>query len=297
MPFETQGGGGTVRTLLRIGEFSRINRISIQTLRFYDQIDLLTPFYVDPMTKYRYYHINQSPLVDAIQHLQQLNFSLKEIKLILSREDFSMLNQLIENHRQELQEKELMLHRQQYALDEFQASLRVYENHLPHKGLDIVKLPERRILSYPVTDNIYQMSAEEYEMQLRLFKKKLQPHTALFQHFGRVGSIMSKQHFLAGYWYSKKMFVLAQEKLDFPFTEADYLPRSLYAVTYCDSFQEELAVLPAFLKAVQETDYHICGDYICQVIYEHPKLKDTQRKMFIRMQVPIAHKRDLQFYE
>ena len=65
-----------MKKILRIGEFSQINQISIQTLRFYDQIGLLKPYKVDPETNYRYYHINQSSLVDSIQYLRQLKFFL-----------------------------------------------------------------------------------------------------------------------------------------------------------------------------------------------------------------------------
>ena len=80
-----------MKKILRIGEFSQINQISIQTLRFYDQIGLLKPYKVDPETNYRYYHINQSSLVDSIQYLRQLNFSLEDIKEILSDKDQFLL--------------------------------------------------------------------------------------------------------------------------------------------------------------------------------------------------------------
>ncbi|MEX2784213.1 helix-turn-helix domain-containing protein [Streptococcus sp. H49] len=278
-----------MKKLLRIGKFSEMNHISIQTIRFYDRIDLLKPFYVDPMTNYRYYHINQSSIVDAIQHLRQLNFSLKEIKLILSQDDPSLLNKLVEKHRQDLKEKELMLNRQQQDLKDFQASLQAYQEHASCQKLEIIPLPKRRTLSYTVEDNIYQMTAEEYELQLRRLKDKIQSYSPAFQNFGCIGSIMPQQSFLSGNWYSKEMIVLTQAELGFPFTKVSYLPQSLYAVSYCDSFQEELAALPLFLKAVQEADCRICGDYVCQVIYEHPKLTEAERKMFIRMQIPVQY--------
>lgn len=94
-----------MKKILRIGEFSQINQISIQTLRFYDQIGLLKPYKVDPENNYRYYHINQSSLVDSIQYLRQLNFSLEDIKEILSDKDHFQLHQLIEERYQRLLEE------------------------------------------------------------------------------------------------------------------------------------------------------------------------------------------------
>ena len=83
-----------MKDILRIGEFSKLNNIPIRTLRFYDQIGLLKPYQVDPETNYRSYHIEQSSLVDAIQYLRQLDFSLEEIKEILSDIENSHLHKL-----------------------------------------------------------------------------------------------------------------------------------------------------------------------------------------------------------
>jgi DNA-binding transcriptional MerR regulator len=41
--------------MLAIGEFSQISRVSVKTLRYYDQIGLFRPFYISPQTGYRYY--------------------------------------------------------------------------------------------------------------------------------------------------------------------------------------------------------------------------------------------------
>ena len=39
--------------MLKIGEFSKLSRISIRMLRHYDEIGLLTPETIDPFTGYR----------------------------------------------------------------------------------------------------------------------------------------------------------------------------------------------------------------------------------------------------
>ena len=41
--------------LLKIGDFSKLSRISVRMLRHYDEIGLLRPVYVDRFTDYRYY--------------------------------------------------------------------------------------------------------------------------------------------------------------------------------------------------------------------------------------------------
>src|SRR5260370_42005217 len=45
------------RTVPKIGEFARVNQVSIATLRHYDQCGLLKPVALDPDTGYRYYSL------------------------------------------------------------------------------------------------------------------------------------------------------------------------------------------------------------------------------------------------
>ena len=41
--------------MLKIGEFSKLSRVSIRMLRHYDELGLLAPQSIDPFTGYRYY--------------------------------------------------------------------------------------------------------------------------------------------------------------------------------------------------------------------------------------------------
>ncbi len=43
--------------MLSIGEFSKISHLTMKTLRYYDEIGLLKPAFIDPKNGYRYYDI------------------------------------------------------------------------------------------------------------------------------------------------------------------------------------------------------------------------------------------------
>ena len=47
--------------MLKIGEFSKLSRISVRMLRHYDEIGLLKPAEIDRFTDYRYYREDQLP--------------------------------------------------------------------------------------------------------------------------------------------------------------------------------------------------------------------------------------------
>ncbi len=63
-----------------IGEVSRYQNISKQTLIFYDKIGLFCPAYVDPKNGYRYYSSNQIDYLDTILIMKKIGFSLHEIR-------------------------------------------------------------------------------------------------------------------------------------------------------------------------------------------------------------------------
>ncbi|AKN31525.1 MerR family transcriptional regulator [Clostridium carboxidivorans P7] len=75
------------KKLYQIGEVSKICNIPIKTLRYYDEIKLLIPRKIDPDSNYRYYSNDQLALVLVIKHFKKAGFSLKEIKVLLGRED------------------------------------------------------------------------------------------------------------------------------------------------------------------------------------------------------------------
>ncbi len=71
--------------MFKIGDFARLNRVSIKTLRHYDSLGLLQPEKIDNFTGYRYYSASQMPRLNKILALKDVYFSLEEIALILDR--------------------------------------------------------------------------------------------------------------------------------------------------------------------------------------------------------------------
>lgn len=69
--------------MLKIGDFSRLSRATIKTLRFYDETGLLKPVQIDPYTGYRYYSVEQLPRLNRILAYKDLGFSLEQIRQLL----------------------------------------------------------------------------------------------------------------------------------------------------------------------------------------------------------------------
>jgi effector-binding domain-containing protein len=69
--------------MIRIGDFSKLSRVPVKTLRYYDEMGLLKPLEVDAFTGYRLYEYSQLPTLNRILALKELGFSLEEIGRLL----------------------------------------------------------------------------------------------------------------------------------------------------------------------------------------------------------------------
>jgi DNA-binding transcriptional MerR regulator len=72
--------------MFKIGDFSKIARVSGRLLRYYDSIALLSPQRIDPATGYRYYAAEQLGRLNKILALKELGLSLDQIARLLDGE-------------------------------------------------------------------------------------------------------------------------------------------------------------------------------------------------------------------
>jgi len=89
--------------MFRIGDFSRIARVSARQLRFYEEIGLFGPAHADPQTGYRFYRASQLAELNRIIVLKDLGFSLDQIRGILqARVDAAELHSMLLARRNEV---------------------------------------------------------------------------------------------------------------------------------------------------------------------------------------------------
>ena len=66
--------------MYKIGELSKLSKIPVKTLRYYDREGILHPDYIDPSTNYRYYNARRLSDCYRIVALKELGFRLSEIQ-------------------------------------------------------------------------------------------------------------------------------------------------------------------------------------------------------------------------
>lgn len=92
--------------MYKIGMFSKMNKVTIKALRYYDEVGLLKPAHIDHFTGYRYYTSVQLPVLYQILSLKQMGFSIEEIaevqkglsvERLLHRKKQQLLHSIAEN--------------------------------------------------------------------------------------------------------------------------------------------------------------------------------------------------------
>jgi DNA-binding transcriptional MerR regulator len=73
-------GGKQVEARYRIGQFAKLAGVTAKTLRFYDEIGLFRPSVIDPLTRYRFYQLEQLQELASVLALKDLGLSLTNIR-------------------------------------------------------------------------------------------------------------------------------------------------------------------------------------------------------------------------
>lgn len=81
---------------LHIREFAKLTGVSVRTLHFYDEIGLLKPSSVDEQNGYRFYDEYALTRMQEILFYRELDFPLKEIRMMVSSPDYDKQNALKE---------------------------------------------------------------------------------------------------------------------------------------------------------------------------------------------------------
>ena len=102
---------------MQIKEFSRFTGVSVRTLHYYDEIDLLRPAAVDRCTGYRYYDESSLIRMQEILFYRELDFSLKSIGEILSSPYYDK-SKALQEHKQLLILKKERIERLISAIDD-----------------------------------------------------------------------------------------------------------------------------------------------------------------------------------
>ncbi len=167
--------------MMRIGEFSRLSKVPIKTLRFYDEVGLLHPARVDDFTGYRFYTFSQLARLHRLLALKEMGFPLEQIGRLLDDElSPEQLRGMLKARRSAIQAR---LDEELERLARVEARLQLLEQENPMNQIEVVLKQVEPLKIATVRDTIptySQQGALWRELEGYLALHRVRPSAACF---------------------------------------------------------------------------------------------------------------------
>ena len=277
--------------LISIGKMAEMNRVSVPTLRLYDEKGLLKPRYIDPETGYRYYDINQNARLDMIVYMKELGMSLAQIAHVLRQEDISLIEELLSQKNEQIHEQMRQLKAQHAAVERAILSIERYRKSPATGTLSLEYIDRRFAWGIPCSYNFYQDDVHSYEKVLRELRLKLEENGFQQIHSYNIGTSILRDNFLEGRFTADRIFIFTSDREMGEPAFLQTVESGMYACIYLDNYDDEVRCAQMLRSHCREMGYQVAGDYICEVMTGFNVFDSDPRSMFLRLQVPVTFRR------
>lgn len=272
----------TKKQYFKIGEMAELFDLNIRTLRYYDQIGLVKPEFIDPDSGYRYYSTAQFEPLNTIRYLRELGVSLDEIRSFLSNRDIDTMKELMHAQLTEVEARqrdlELVRRKLQTRLRQIEAAETGAQGEVEFRWIGERRATLLRYALSPDTD---------LEYPIRLLAKTIGARGVFL---GMVGLSIDGQRLAAGecdnYDY---IFLLPEEGMDGMDSRFSF-PAGEYAVLRFrgthSAATEQYQILH---DAIRVHGYEICGNSLEITLIDYG-LTDDPENFVTELQIPVKKK-------
>lgn len=209
-----------------IGQTQMLTGIPIERLRYYDQIELVIPFYRKPSSKYRYYSLEQLYQLDLIKYLRdELGLSLEKISQFIKSSDQSQsaLIAFLQNCEEEYEKKIASLMKDKDRLHQKIDSMVVINTNTAAEP--VIRNQEQRKCYFQTNKAV--TTHEAVQVNMRKFEKplKLNDNIQICCFFSSDMNNMDTK------WSSNGIGIMTDKVLNLPFT---YFKKGTY---FCAPFK------------------------------------------------------------
>ena len=279
-------------SLIPIGKMATANKVTIATLRLYDQMGLLKPAFIDPDSGYRYYTIQQTSRLDFIRYMRELGLSLADIQSILEKEDVTLIEEKLIEKNNQIHQQLRELKAMHEAVDRTIQSIERYRKSPASGMISLEFIDQRYILYASCAVNFYETGIVAYEniihdLRTDLMEKGL-PQILSYN----LGTSILLSEFEAGRFIPDQVFIFGDRHLQDYGDAIRVLDSGMYACIYLDSFDEEISAALKLKEYCRDQGYALTGDYICEELTEFNVFDMHRRNMFLRLQIPVKFQKN-----
>lgn len=144
-----------MKDFLSIGEVSKLKGVSVKSLRYYADIGILIPAYINPKTGYRYYTMQQMFILDLIIICLNLEIPLKNFNSYVTKDGTLSMDKILVDGRRIANEKIKKLNTTIMELEHMSNHLAISKEIKKNKGEYFRYCKERYFLVAKWDGNLY----------------------------------------------------------------------------------------------------------------------------------------------
>ena len=274
-----------MKEFFTIGEISKLFNINKKTLRYYDEIDLFKPSYVDKNNRYRYYSLDQFECLETIQYLKELGLTLNKIKYHLNTLNLNSIVDSLQYQNQIIEEKISELKNMQHNINRRISQI---EDATRRDVLDQIReleFDDRFSIEYKE-----KISYKDVELLVRKLAQVSSYKICLT--YGDVGISVSKENLQNQFYdeYDSAFMMLEdhlyEKELIKIFPKAKYL-----SIRYNGDHKDAPQYYEKLRKYIDENNYEIIDDSV-EIQLVDPSLITCESEMVTEIQIPVRRKQN-----
>jgi DNA-binding transcriptional MerR regulator len=269
---------------LTVGELASLRRMTTETLRHYDRIDLFKPKFVDPVTGYRYYSVLQYEEIGTIRELRQIGMTTEEIKLYFTERNVEQSLALMKCKFEELHQSILELQEIENNLKEKIRHIEEMQQPFDKSAVVLKKLNERRIITKRRQVNDWvELSYGFLELEDILSEK------APILASNRLGSMISLASIDSGdYTASSELFIFLSQCLPRKEDYVESIEEGSYLCSYYHGdFWGRGETISRILSYAKANGLRPVGDAV-QIVQIDITVTDNVSEVLYEIQIPVG---------
>ncbi|RRK09423.1 MerR family transcriptional regulator [Lactiplantibacillus garii] len=264
-----------------IGQLAQLFDVPVPTLRYYDQIGLLTPARVDPASHYRYYGSEQFERLSTIKYFRALGVPLAQIKDFFAARELPKLEAMLSSQQRVVQQRLRTLNaidqRLQNRLRQVQAAQTA-----PLGRTLLVNLPPRAMVA------LQHAYRPQDDIELVIAKLRAQFGLTESIFLGKVALLLSATDLAADQFDRYAGICLLFEPGESRPEQSGQLPAGDYAQLTFRGTHADAAPYYQQLKAdCQRQGWRLNGDAVETALIDYG-ITDDVKQSVTRIQVPIV---------
>ena len=261
----------------RIGEISRLYKISTDILRYYDKIGLMSPDFIGE-NGYRYYSKKQIWKLNNIRNLRNIGVGLEDIKEFLDERNINSANDIIEFQLEKVEDKIKKLIELKEELTSKLENIEFFKTFKDFNKPVLKFIPKRKFLRSK--GNFKQ--DWEIDFELKILNEKTEYDNDFILTNNEIGATLSRENFFKGeYLTFSESFIINDVK-------GEIIPEGYFlTIVFKGKYDESYKYYNILKKYIEEKGLVVTGD-IHEIYHIEIHITENEDEFITEIQIPVA---------